>query len=109
MTTSDDRLRAATTRLVTAALLLGLLCFVAAIARGLPAGGAVVTLGGLPAALARLDPSALVSVGVLLLLLAPLARVVGLGAQLWQAHDRLPAAACFVTLALLALSFLLAR
>lgn len=102
----NDRVRRLTTQAVTVALGLGLACFVVGLGRGLPAGGVVVRPGALAGSLARLEPAALVSVGVLLLLLAPLARVVGLVVGFWYERDRAALAASLAMLVMLALTFL---
>ena len=49
------------------------------------------------------------AMGLLLLLVAPIARLLGLIAQFWHQRDRASLAACVATLALLVLSFVLAR
>lgn len=105
----SERDRARTTRAVAAALCLALVCFVAALVAGLPAGAAVVPADALPGALARLEPAALVSAGVLLLVLAPIARVVGLVAGFWHDGDRPAMVAGASMLVLLALTFVVAH
>jgi hypothetical protein len=104
-----ERIRRLTTLAVTVALVLGLGCLVTALALGLPPGGLVVALGALPGALTRLEPPALASAGVLLLLAAPLMRLVGLVVGFWHDRDRAALAAGVTMLVLLALTFVVAR
>lgn len=99
-----DRAGRLTTRAVTAALLLGAAFLLAGLLRGLPPGAAVAR----PGELLRVDGPALVGVGVLLLVLAPIARLIGLGAGFCQAGQRGPLAATAGMLLLLALSFVAA-
>lgn len=101
-----ERIRRVTSRMVSVALGLALLCLGAGLAHGLPADGVVVSLGALPRALSRLDAAALASVGVLLLVAAPIARLVGLVVGFWHDRDRAAFAAALLTLAMLALTFL---
>ncbi len=108
-TSRPERIRQLTTQAVTVALVLGLGCLVIALALGLPPGGRVVALGALPDALARLEPAGLVSAAVLLLLAAPLMRLVGLVVGFWHDRDRAALAAGVAMLVLLALTFVVAR
>lgn len=101
-----ERIRQVTSQTVSVALGLALLCLGAGLAHGLPADGLVVSLRALPGALARLDAAALASAGVLLLVAAPITRVVGLLVGFWHDRDRAAFAAALVTLAMLALTFL---
>lgn len=110
MTTAPaERDRALTTRAVAAALLLAVACFVVALMVGLPAGATVVPPDTLPGALLRLEPAALVSAGVLLLVVAPIARVVGLVVGFWRQSDRAAMGAGLAMLALLALTFVVVQ
>jgi hypothetical protein len=101
-----DRARRVTTGAVATALVLGLTCFGAALALGLPARAGVTPFGGLVAGLLRADPAAFVGAGVLLLLASPLLRLSGLIAAFWRAGDRAALAAALGTLALLVASFI---
>lgn len=102
--------RRLTTRVVAGALAASLVCFAASLALALrspyPAGGApTLAPSALPEALAAGRPEAAATLGALLLLLAPLARLLGLAAQHRAAGDRRAVASALAALALLGLSF----
>lgn len=103
-----DRLARLTSRAVLTALVLALTAFAVA-AAGHGAGGALATapLGELAAGLRALRPAAFATLGALLLLVAPVARLVGVCLELRARGERRAALMALVALALLAASLVI--
>lgn len=101
-----DRLARLTSRAVLGALVLALVAFLAAVAAGGGTGPAAVTtpLGELAAGLRALRPAALATLGALLLLAAPVARLAGLGLELRARGEGRAALMALVALLLLGAS-----
>ncbi len=107
-----DRLARLTSRAVTGALALALAAFVGAalgfaglLGSGGPAGPVATThLGELGAGLRALRPAALATLGALLLLVAPVARLAGVGLELRARGERRAALMALVALVLLGAS-----
>ncbi len=103
-----DRLARLTSRAVLAALVLALAAFVASAAVGGPTGGAATTtpMGELALGVRALRPAPLATLGALLLLLAPVARLIGVGLELRARGERRAALMAVVALLLLGASLL---
>lgn len=101
-----DRLARLTSRAVLGALVVALGAFAAAVAAGGAVGPAAVTtpLGELAAGLRALRPAALATLGALLLLVAPVARLAGLGLELRARGEGRSALMAVLALALLGAS-----
>lgn len=103
-----DRLARLTSRAVGGALVLALAAFVASAVAGGATGPAATTtpLRELAEGCAALRPAALATLGALLLLVAPVARLVGVGLELRARGERRAALMAVVALLLLGASLL---
>lgn len=101
-----DRHARLTSRAVLGALLLAVAAFVAAAAAGGATGPAAATtpLGELAAGLRALRPAPLATLGAILLLAAPVARLVGVGLELRARGERRAALMAVAALLLLGAS-----